>query len=157
MGGTSANGMPRVHGDRPRRRHAECRHAGTTTASRKNFPMSKIASRVSGKIYRFRWTEGPTKGQVHEHLFHKDGTVEWHAVQADGASAPEAPSQTPKAERPPYLAVDVGEDVVLVSYRSPGSGFTLTLALNCFDESVVGVASSQDTWVPVKGRFEIGD
>lgn len=125
--------------------------------------MSKIASRISGKIYRFHWTEGPTKGQVHEHLFHKDGTVEWHGLPAEGdrsGTAERVPAKAPnapKAERPPYLAADVGEDVALVSYRSPDSGFTLTVALNFFDESVTGVASSQDSWVPVKGTFEIGD
>lgn len=119
--------------------------------------MGKIASRVGGKIYRFHWTEGPTKGQVHEHLFHKDGTVEWHGVPAEGPPGAAAHPQTPKAERPPYLAADVGDEVVLVSYRSPASGFTLTVALNFFDESVTGVASNQDTWVPVKGRFDSGD
>lgn len=31
---------------------------------------------VAGKTIRFAWQDGPTKGKVHEHVFHDDGTFE---------------------------------------------------------------------------------
>ena len=31
---------------------------------------------IRGKTIRLKWTEGPTKGATHEHVFHNDGTVE---------------------------------------------------------------------------------
>ena len=33
------------------------------------------AAEIRGKTIRFAWTEGPTKGKTHEHVFHQDGTV----------------------------------------------------------------------------------
>ena len=33
---------------------------------------------IRGKTIQFQWTEGPTTGITYEHVFHPDGTVEWH-------------------------------------------------------------------------------
>jgi hypothetical protein len=35
------------------------------------------AEAIRGKTVRLTWTEGPTRGMTHEHVFHQDGTVEW--------------------------------------------------------------------------------
>ena len=35
------------------------------------------------------------------------------------------------------------------------SGYTLTVALNFSDNSIVGFASGAKEWYPVKGKFEI--
>jgi len=109
-------------------------------------------SRVSGQTIRFTWNEGPTKGKTHEHVFHPDGTVEWHAVPAEPGHSQAAHG----AERPRYAALAVGDDVCLVSYLS-SAGYTLTVALCFTDQSLTGIASSQKTWVPVQGYFEIAD
>lgn len=54
---------------------------------------SKLSNQVSGKTIRLSWTDGPTKGTTQEHLFHKDGTVEWHSIEKDSkAKAAAGPS-----------------------------------------------------------------
>jgi hypothetical protein len=103
---------------------------------------------VRGKTVRFTWLDGPTKGKVHEHVFHEDGTVEWH--DAGGAKA----ASGAKAERPPYAALDVADDVCAVSYLAP-SGFTLTVVLNFKTRRLVGFASGGKEWHPVGGTFEV--
>ena len=42
---------------------------------------SKLSNQVSGTTVRLSWTDGPTKGTTQEHVFHKDGTVEWHSIE----------------------------------------------------------------------------
>jgi len=107
------------------------------------------ATEIRGKTMLFRWTEGPTKGKTYEHVFHQDGTVEYHA--ADGG----APAQPQRAkEKPPYAAVKVADGVYAVSYLAP-SGYTLTAVLNFDDHKMVGFASGAQDWYPVKGTFEV--
>lgn len=117
------------------------------------------AAEVRGKTMRWAWTEGPTTGMTHEHTFHEDGTVEWRDVnatpKASDATASSA-SKPAKKERVEYGAVKVSDDVSLVSYLSD-SGFTLTVALNFNDHTVVGFASGAREWYPVRGTFEVAD
>ena len=117
------------------------------------------AAEVRGKTMRWAWTEGPTKGMTHEHTFHEDGTVEWRdanaAPKASGPTA-SAAAKPAKKERVEYGAVKVSDDVSLVSYLSD-SGFTLTVALNFTDHTVVGFASSAKEWHPVRGTLEVVD
>ena len=42
------------------------------------------AEAIRGKTVRLTWTEGPTRGATHEHVFHQDGTVEWHDAGSAG-------------------------------------------------------------------------
>ena len=111
------------------------------------------ANRISGHTIRLAWTEGPTKGHTHEHVFHKDGTVEWHAVNATQKPASD---DKPKkaAEKVPYAATQVTKDVGVFSYKS-GADFTLTAVLNFVDHGVVGFASGGKDWFPVEGTFDI--
>jgi hypothetical protein len=96
------------------------------------------ADPIRGSTIRLTWTEGPTKGQTHEHVFHDDGTVEWGGK-----------------ERVPYAAMKAGDQVYLVSYLAP-SGYTLTVALDFRDRTMVGFASSSKDWHPLRGTFEVG-
>jgi hypothetical protein len=105
------------------------------------------AEAIRGKTIRLTWTEGPTRGMAHDHVFHQDGTVEWHDAKAAGQDGP-------AKERPPYAAVEVADGVYAVSYLAP-SGYTLTVVLNFRDQKVVGFASSAKDWHPVLGKFEI--
>jgi hypothetical protein len=100
---------------------------------------------VRGKTIQLKWTEGPTKGSTHEHVFHQDGTVEWHDPKSRGSSA---------KEKPEYAAVRVADDVYAVSYLA-GSGYTLTVVLNFRDHTMAGFASSAKDWHPVRGNFEV--
>jgi hypothetical protein len=103
------------------------------------------AAAVRGKTIRLTWTDGPTKGRTHEHVFHADGTVEWHEPGAKGTGG---------GERPPYAAMQAGADVCLVSYLA-GSGYTLTVALDFPSQRVVGAASGAKDWFPVRGTFQV--
>jgi hypothetical protein len=118
------------------------------------------ADAIRGTTMRWAWTEGPTKGMVHEHVFHEDGTVEWH----DAGSAPKKRSKeaagahgSTRPERVPYAAFEVTPEVFAVSYLSTSSGFTLTVVLNFATRQLVGVASGGKDWFPLRGTFEAVD
>ena len=108
-----------------------------------------LAAAVRGKTIRFIWLEGPTKGKTHEHIFHPDGTVEWHDAGKQGGD-----TGTKAPERVPYSAVEAAADVYLASYLAQ-SGYTLTVVLDFKTGKLVGVASGGTTWAPVGGRFEV--
>jgi hypothetical protein len=110
------------------------------------------STQIQGSTIRFSWTDGPTKGQTHEHVFHEDGTVEWHAVEEGAQKKRSAPSA--QAERPKYYCVEVTDDFWLVSYLSK-AGYTLTVVLNFEDGSLVGIASNDKIWMPVHGHFQV--
>ena len=77
------------------------------------------------------------------------------ALKDSGATA-SSTRKPAKKERVEYGAVKVSDDVSLVSYLSD-SGFTLTVALNFSDHTVVGFASGAKEWYPVRGTFEVVD
>ena len=117
------------------------------------------AGAIQGTSMRWAWTEGPTQGMVHEHVFHEDGTVEWHDA---GSTPPTKPSteaagvhESTRPERAPYAAFEVTPEVFAVSYLSPSSGFTLTVVLNFATRQLVGVASGGKDWFPLRGTFEV--
>jgi hypothetical protein len=105
---------------------------------------------VRGRTVRFAWTDGPTQGTTHEHRFHHDGTVEWHAVGVQAIG-----DQEPASERPEYFAADVGDESCFVSYLSKKSGYTLSLVLNFVRRTIVGVASNGKQWMPVRGHLDV--
>ncbi len=113
------------------------------------------ASEVRGKTMRWHWTEGPTKGMTHEHVFHDDGTVQWRQVDEKAKGAPKGDKPKSEAESPEYSALKAGEDVVAVSYQSGKSGYTLTVVLNFKDHNMVGFASGAKDWHPLRGTFEV--
>lgn len=113
----------------------------------------RSADAVRGKTIRFTWTEGPTKGTTHEHVFHEDGTVEWRDTSTQKAR-PVGEKSAPVKERPKYEAVRVADDIYAVSYLAV-SGYTLTVVLNFLDHRIVGFASSSKEWYPVQGSFEV--
>ncbi len=110
------------------------------------------APAIRGKTMRWTWTEGPTKGQAYDHIFHADGTVEFHDANQTPSGKPTDKAGRP--ERPPYAAVEVTKEVYAVSYLAP-SGFTLTVVLNFANRQLIGFASGKDQWHPVRGTFEV--
>jgi hypothetical protein len=110
--------------------------------------MTKTAQApgIQGKTIRFIWTEGPTKGKTYEHVFHQDGTVEWH----DAGS----PRGQQAKERPRYAAIPVADEVYVMSYLAD-SGYTLTTVLNFKNKRLVGFASGAKEWYPLEGIFEV--
>jgi MoaF N-terminal domain len=107
---------------------------------------------IRGQTIRFKWTHGPTKGTTYEHVFHEDGTVEWHDAGPSKPASPGAPPHAP--ERPAYAASQVAEGAYVVSYLAP-SGYTLTVVLNFSNRQLIGFASSAKEWFPVRGTFEV--
>lgn len=110
------------------------------------------AAEIRGKTIRFVWTEGPTKGKTHQHVFHPDGTVTWSDAAASKKTRPAGTAAGEAKERPQYAATKVADKVYLVSYLAP-SGYTLTVVLNFDDQRLVGIASSAKDWHPVSGTF----
>jgi len=104
------------------------------------------ANDIGGKTIRWIWTEGPTKGKTHEHVFNEDGTVTWRAIDGNQDSPPSKPAK--------YAAFKVKDDVQVVSYLAE-SGYTLTVIMNYDDSSIVGFASGANEWYPVKGTFQV--
>jgi hypothetical protein len=109
-------------------------------------PDDRPADRITGKTLRFTWNDGPTKGETHEHVFHEDGSVEYHKVSDD-------PQKGKPTREKKYAAVKVTDDVYVVSYLA-ASGFTLTTVLNFADHTIVAFASNDKQWFPIKGTFE---
>ena len=107
------------------------------------------SARVRARTVRFVWTDGPTQGKTHEHRFHPDGTVEWRVVGPMPAG-----EHAGAQERPEYFAADIGDEACFVSYLSK-SGYTLSLVLNFVRGTIVGVASNDKQWMPVRGRVEM--
>jgi hypothetical protein len=114
------------------------------------------APAIRGKIIRLTWTEGPTKGKTHEHVFHDDGTVEWRDAPGPQKGRPTdaPPKGASTKEKPVYAAIKVADDIYAVSYLA-ASGYTLTVVLNFREHSTVGFASSSKDWHPVQGTFEV--
>jgi hypothetical protein len=104
---------------------------------------------IRGKTMLWTWIDGPTKGKTHEHVFARDGTVTWREVGAQRGVPQNGP-----AEAPVYRALKAADKVYLVSYLAH-SGYTLTVALNLRNNTMVGFASSAKEWYPVKGVFRI--
>jgi hypothetical protein len=112
---------------------------------------------IRGKTHRWTFTDGPTAGKTYEHTFNKNGTVAFKEVGGAAASESTAKKAAPpkKPDRPRYAAVRAAHDVYAVSYLS-GSGYTLTVVLNFKDHGLVGFASNDKEWYPLKGTFETG-
>ncbi len=110
---------------------------------------------IRGKTIRFTWTEGPTKGTTHEHVFHQDGTVEWRdaSPQKDRATHKQEKSGSANPN-PKYGAIRVADDIYAVSYLA-ASGYTLTVVLNFADHRLAGFASSSKEWYPLQGTFQV--
>jgi hypothetical protein len=115
--------------------------------------VTERAAEIRGKTMRWTWTDGPTKGTVHEHAFHEDGTVEWRAVAPLPTDKRPAGAK-PGGERPEYAAMRVAPDIFLVSYRA-ASGYTLTVVLEFGSRELQGIASGATDWHPVRGTFEV--
>jgi hypothetical protein len=107
-------------------------------------PDDRKPDPIVGKTIRFTWSDGPTKGEAHEHVFNADGSVDYHKVGAEKGKS---------THEKKYGAVKVADDVYLVSYLA-ASGFTLTVGLNFRDKTIAGFASNAKQWFPVKGTFE---
>ena len=103
------------------------------------------AKSILGKKLRWKFTEGPTKGSSYDHTFGEDGSVSF--APADGPQK----GKSSRVERVGVLPA--GERVLAVSYLS-NNGYTLTVVMNFADHTLVGFASNEKEWHPLRGTFE---
>jgi hypothetical protein len=111
------------------------------------------ATAIRGKTMRWTWAEGPTRGESHEHRFADDGTVSWRSVGPADSGQASNESAGWSGERAEYAANRLAEDIYLISYLAP-SGYTLTVAVNLRDRTIVGFASNDRQWFPVRGKVD---
>ena len=114
--------------------------------SRTEHPSDLAADSVRGRTIRWTWTEGPTAGVTHEHVFGEDGTVIWRVLSG--------PQEGHSAVEQDYEVFRVSENVYSVSYLA-SSGYTLTVVLNFESGEMFGFASGQGQWFPGRGTFEV--
>jgi phenolic acid decarboxylase len=112
-------------------------------------PDDRNPDPVTGKTIRFTWTQGPTKGETHEHVFNADGSVDYRKVDKGAAGGK-------MTHEKKYAALRVRDPVYLVSYLA-SSGFTLTVAIDFESETLAGFASNDKQWFPLKGTVEVVD
>ena len=108
---------------------------------------STLPASLHGKTIRWTFQDGPTKGQTFEHTFSDDGTLTWHSTGPGSKDHHESAG----------AAVQVSDDVHVVSYLSKESGYTLTVALNHETGIAIGFASNGKDWVQQSGTFEVLD
>lgn len=101
---------------------------------------------IRGRTIRWTWTEGPTAGVTHEHVFRSDGTVEWRVLSG--------PQKGHSAVEDEYEVFEISENVYALSYLA-SSGYTLTVLLNFESGEMFGFASGQGQWYPGRGTFEV--
>jgi molybdenum cofactor biosynthesis MoaF-like protein len=105
---------------------------------------------IRGSTIRWSYSDGPTKGTEFEHVFAKDGTVTYRALNKESKSE----NGQARTEKPSYEVANVGPDVWAVSYLAP-SGFTLTTILDLDNGKLVSFASNEKQLFVQHGTFEI--
>jgi hypothetical protein len=68
------------------------------------------ADRIHGKTMHWTWTDGPTAGTTHEHVFNDDGSMVWRLI--DG------PKSGKTGREKHYASEIVTDDFGIVSYRT---------------------------------------
>jgi hypothetical protein len=107
---------------------------------------------ITGNTLRWTYLDGPTKGKTFEHSFAKDGTVTYRMV--DGGELKAGATQREKKQPTQYKVEKIKDDVFVVSYLSPDSGYTLTSILDASAGTVVSFASNETNMVVQHGTFD---
>jgi hypothetical protein len=102
---------------------------------------------LAGQTIRWKFEDGPTAGGSYEHTFHEDGSVSFSMLDGEKKGKPT------RVEK--YASFAVAPGVQMVSYLSPESGYTLTVAMNFETKRIYGFASNEKEWHPVSGTMEV--
>ena len=97
---------------------------------------------ITGRTIRWRYDDGPVKGQTFEHVFSAGGMVTY---RQPGEAASERPVH--------YEVARVSDDVWAVSYLST-NGWTLTTVIDTRTEAIVSFASNEKQLVVQRGKLE---
>ena len=109
---------------------------------------------LAGQTIRWKFAEGPNQG-TYDHTFKADGTVAFTKVDAREKGPEKGQGKAKPAGGPKYASFAVAPEVQMVSYLSPESGYTLTVAMNFETERIYGFASNEKEWHPVSGTMEV--
>ena len=130
---------------------------------------SETNTSLEGRTFRWTFKEGPTSGKTYEHRFNDGGTVVWKDVtsgetggatknqstgDAKSAGSAEAKTQDATKKETRYAAYEIAPGIVLVSYLSADSGYTLTTCMDLNSRRLHGFASSSKDWFPLTGTVE---
>src|SRR5229473_8527241 len=99
---------------------------------------------LAGRVFRWTFAEGPTKGKTYEHTFNSDGTVTFKEA-GGGAAASAGGGAMPGVK---YASFEITPNIHLVSYLS-SHGYTLTVAMNLASKKLHGFASNDKEWYPL--------
>jgi hypothetical protein len=132
---------------------------------------SETDTLLEGRTFRWTFEDGPTSGKTYEHKFSADGTVVWKDVTSDetadetknesAGGEGSADAKTSNAKSSPatrketrYAAYEIAPGIILVSYLSADSGYTLTTCMDLNSKRLHGFASSSKEWYPLTGTVE---
>jgi hypothetical protein len=110
-----------------------------------------LPTTLTGQTIRWTFEDGPTAGGTYEHTFDADGSVSFSKL--DGEKKGETKGKPTRVKK--YASFAVAPAVQLVSYLSPESGYTLTVAMNFETNRICGFASNDKEWHPVSGSMEV--
>ena len=91
---------------------------------------------------RFTFDDGPMAGKSFDHVFHKDGSVEFGAPGAATTTSKDA------------ALVKVADGFFLASYLGP-KGYTLTIGIDAEGGKLVAFSSDGKQWSKQVGSFAI--
>jgi len=124
---------------------------------------------LEGRTFRWTFRDGPTSGKTYEHTFNADGTVVFKdvtdgetadaakkdsAANAKNAGSADAKGAAAAKKGSRYAAYEMAPGIVLVSYLSAESGYTLTTCMDLSSKRLHGFASSSKDWYPLTGTVE---
>ena len=130
---------------------------------------SQSDTSLEGRTFRWTFQDGPASGKTYEHKFSDNGTVVFRDVtngettdagkkestgDGKGAGTADGKSSTATKKDTKYAAYEIAPSIVLVSYLSAHSGYTLTTCMDLNSKGLHGFASSSKEWYPLTGTVE---
>jgi len=130
---------------------------------------SETGTSLEGRTFRWTFNDGPTVGKTYEHRFNGDGTVVFKdvtggdtanaankdsAARAGNAGSTDANGGAAAKKGTRYAAYEMAPGIILVSYLSAESGYTLTTCMDLGSKRLHGFASSSKEWYPLTGTVE---
>jgi hypothetical protein len=106
---------------------------------------------LAGQTLRWKFEDSPTGKGTYEHTFDADGSVSFSML--DGETKGEKKGKPTRVKK--YASFAVAPAVQMVSYLSPESGYTLTVAMNFETHRIYGFASNEKEWHPLSGTMEV--
>jgi hypothetical protein len=113
--------------------------------------VAQQSKALSGRVFNWTFSDGPTAGKTYEHTFAPDGTVKFREAGAAPSGGQSGEGAMPATK---YAAFEIAPDMYLVSYLS-SHGYTLTVAMNLDSKQLRGFASGNNEWHPLEGTVEI--